>query len=172
VTQLTAAFAGPALLLAASGIYGLFSYMVTERRREIAIRMAFGAEQSRILADLEVRSSKLSESSRQASTSRSPNPGRLRAHAQGLQHDNRHARAIVAPDRSNGGRNPMRVAAVALGAFGVLAVMLAATGIHGVVSYAVMRRRREIAIRVAVGATRRSILQLVLRRVATLVAEG
>jgi ABC-type antimicrobial peptide transport system permease subunit len=66
----------------------------------------------------------------------------------------------------------MRVAAVALGAFGVLAVMLAATGIHGVVSYAVMRRRREIAIRVAVGAARRSILQLVLRRVATLVAEG
>jgi predicted permease len=67
---------------------------------------------------------------------------------------------------------PMRVAAVALGAFGVLAVMLAATGIHGVVSYAVARRRREIAIRVAVGATRRSILQLVLRRVATLLAVG
>jgi ABC-type antimicrobial peptide transport system permease subunit len=67
---------------------------------------------------------------------------------------------------------PMRVAAIALGAFGILAVMLAATGIHGVVSYAVARRRREIAIRVAVGATRRSILQLVLRRIATLVAAG
>jgi predicted permease len=67
---------------------------------------------------------------------------------------------------------PMRVAAIALGAFGILAVMLAATGIHGVVSYAVARRRREIAIRVAVGATRRSILQLVLRRIATLVAVG
>jgi ABC-type antimicrobial peptide transport system permease subunit len=67
---------------------------------------------------------------------------------------------------------PMRAAAVVLGAFGVLAVMLAATGIHGVVSYAVARRRREIAIRVAVGATRRSIMQLVLRRVAALVALG
>jgi len=67
---------------------------------------------------------------------------------------------------------PMRVAAIALGAFGLLAVMLAATGIHGVVSYAVARRRREISIRVAVGATRRSILQLVLRRVATLIAVG
>jgi predicted permease len=67
---------------------------------------------------------------------------------------------------------PMRAAAVVLGAFGVLAVMLAATGIHGVVSYAVARRRREIAIRVAVGATRHSILRLVLRRVTTLIALG
>jgi ABC-type antimicrobial peptide transport system permease subunit len=67
---------------------------------------------------------------------------------------------------------PMRVAAIALGAFGVLAVMLAATGIHGVVSYAVARRRREIAIRVAVGATARSILRLVLQRMAMLVVLG
>jgi predicted permease len=67
---------------------------------------------------------------------------------------------------------PMRVAAVALSAFGLIAVMLAATGIHGLVSYSVARRRREIAIRVAVGATRRSILHLVLRRIAMLVAGG
>jgi ABC-type antimicrobial peptide transport system permease subunit len=51
-------------------------------------------------------------------------------------------------------------------------VMLAATGIHGVVSYAVARRRREIAIRVAIGATSRSILRLVLHRIAMLVAVG
>ena len=67
---------------------------------------------------------------------------------------------------------PMRVAAVALSAFGILAVMLAATGIYGVVSYAVARRRREIAIRVAVGATRGGILQIVLRRIAILIAAG
>lgn len=67
---------------------------------------------------------------------------------------------------------PMRAAAVALGAFGVLAVMLAATGIHGVVAYAVARRRREIAIRVAVGASSGSVLRLILRRVATLVTLG
>jgi predicted permease len=67
---------------------------------------------------------------------------------------------------------PMRVAAIALGAFGVLAAMLAATGVHGTVAYAVARRRREIAIRVAVGATGRSILRLVLRRVAILIALG
>jgi len=67
---------------------------------------------------------------------------------------------------------PMRIAAVALGAFGLLAVTLAATGIYGVVAYAVARRRREIAIRVAVGATHRRVLQLVLRRLATCVAIG
>jgi predicted permease len=67
---------------------------------------------------------------------------------------------------------PMRVAAVALGAFGLLAVMLAATGIYGVVAYAVARRRREIAIRIAVGATRRRVLQLVFGRIATLLVVG
>jgi putative ABC transport system permease protein len=67
---------------------------------------------------------------------------------------------------------PMRAAAVALGGFGVLAVLLAATGIHGVVAYAVARRRREIAIRIAIGATRRIILRLVIGRIATLLAAG
>jgi predicted permease len=67
---------------------------------------------------------------------------------------------------------PMRAAAAALGAFAALAIMLAITGIHGLVSYAVARRRREIAIRVAVGAPGTSILGLIMARVATLVAAG
>lgn len=67
---------------------------------------------------------------------------------------------------------PTRAAAVALGSFGLLAIVLAATGIHGVVAYAVSRRRREIGIRIAIGASRREVLRVVLGRVAALVGAG
>ncbi len=61
---------------------------------------------------------------------------------------------------------------MALGGFGLLAVVLAATGIHGLVAYAVARRRREIGIRIAIGASTGSVLRLVLARVTALVATG
>jgi len=65
-----------------------------------------------------------------------------------------------------------RLVAILAGFFGGLALLLAALGLYGVTSYSVNRRRSEIAVRMALGADARGVVQLVLRRVTGLVLIG
>ncbi len=67
---------------------------------------------------------------------------------------------------------PARIAASTLGAFGLLAAILAATGIYGVMAYAVSRRTREIGIRMAIGASPQQVLRIVAMRALILIGSG
>jgi ABC-type antimicrobial peptide transport system permease subunit len=67
---------------------------------------------------------------------------------------------------------PARLRTTLLAIFAGIALLLAAVGIYGVVSYSVAQRVREMAIRLAVGASPRDLLKLVIGRTMLLVLVG
>ena len=67
---------------------------------------------------------------------------------------------------------PFRLAGLVVGGCGVMALLLAAIGIYGIVSYSVAQRTREVGIRMALGALRSDILSLIVSEGMVLVAYG
>jgi putative ABC transport system permease protein len=65
-----------------------------------------------------------------------------------------------------------RFAATLLGVFAAVALVIAAVGVYGLMSYAVNQRTNEFGIRMALGAGRRDVLRMVLRQALLLAAAG
>src|SRR5205814_8440222 len=66
-------------------------------------------------------------------------------------------------------QRPDRMMAILASFFGGLALVLTAMGVYGVIAYAVGRRAKEIGVRLALGATPRNVLRMIVRETLTLV---
>jgi putative ABC transport system permease protein len=79
---------------------------------------------------------------------------------------------VTLPELLHGSVSPQRFTLLLLGSFALVALVLAAVGVYGVIAYAVGQRTREIGIRMALGAASREIRQAVVRPAVGLAAIG
>jgi putative ABC transport system permease protein len=66
----------------------------------------------------------------------------------------------------------LQFVAILMGIFGLVAILLSSAGIYGLIAYSVAERRREIGIRMALGARPSQVLAMVVRLTGLLVAVG
>jgi ABC-type antimicrobial peptide transport system permease subunit len=72
----------------------------------------------------------------------------------------------------DGGLFQAKVGVVLLSVFGLLALGLASIGLYGIMAYSVSQRKREIGLRMALGAAQASVLRLILKQGMSLVVTG
>jgi putative ABC transport system permease protein len=80
--------------------------------------------------------------------------------------------ARLVADQVNAVLQPQRFGATLLGAYSLLGLLIASVGVYGLVAYIVAQQRREIGIRIALGAQPARIVRLVTSRIAVAVAAG
>lgn len=83
---------------------------------------------------------------------------------QDIDHDALIGEAVPLEDLVDGSLGQRRFTMMLLAAFAGLALLLAAVGLYGVISYSAAQRTQEIGIRVALGATRGEVLGLIMRQ--------
>jgi predicted permease len=98
--------------------------------------------------------------------------GALREAVWSLDRDIAVARIVTMDEVLAGSVNGYRVMAVLLAGFAGVAVLLATIGLYGVLAFYVTRRHHEIGVRVALGAGRSAIVELVIKRGVALVGLG